>query len=76
MTKISTYVVTLGHHSLARAAQITINGTLTQAKRAATKRFGDGYQDHVIEIYEHRAGFALAQMVAFRTIRNKAWTRL
>lgn len=68
-----TYIATIRHHSIASAPEITIEGTLAQAKRAATERFGGGFNDHEITIYERRAGFARADLVASRRLDSKRW---
>jgi hypothetical protein len=49
---------------------ITIFGSLGNAKRAATMRFGDGFMDHTIVIREA----ASYQVVASRKIASPRWT--
>ena len=69
MTTAQTYQATIRHHSIASARTITVTGNLTQAKRAATAEFGDGYNDHKIVIANDRG-----DIVASRTIADKSWT--
>lgn len=67
-----TYVATIRHHSLARARHIEITGTLTQAKRAATREFGDERRDYTIVIgLEHDNGDV--QIVASKRVGAKDW---
>jgi hypothetical protein len=66
------YVATIEHHSLARAPSVKIEGTLTQAKRAATERFGDGFADHQICIYERRPDFGNV-LVATKAVGAPEW---
>lgn len=49
MTK---YLATIRHHSISRARQIEIIGTLTQAKTAASREFGQEQRDYEIVVYE------------------------
>lgn len=65
MTK---YFATIAHHSIASAAVVEIEGTLVQAKRTATKEFGDGFIDHRIVIRNERG-----ETVASRRIGDKRW---
>lgn len=69
----STYIATIRHHSIGSAPEIRIEGTLPQAKRAAGARFGDGFGEHEIAIYEGRPGFARADIVASRRVDAKRW---
>jgi hypothetical protein len=64
------YKATIRHHSISRAPEIAIDGTLTQAKRAATARFGDGFNEHEIAIYEEGGAFP----VATRRCDDRRWT--
>lgn len=70
--RTSTYLATLCHHSLAVAPSVKITGTLSDAKRAATDRFGDGFRDHEIEIYDLRRGFGF-KIVASRRLNARRW---
>lgn len=63
-----TYTATISHSSIASARVITINGTLAQAKRAASKEFGGGFLDHRIVIRNERG-----DLVAVRRIADRRW---
>lgn len=63
-----TYIATIRHHSLAEAAEITITGPLTVAKKAATRRFGGGFRDHEIIISTPDG-----EIVARRQISERNW---
>lgn len=69
------YTATISHHSISRARIIDAGDTLLAAKRAATREFGDGYNDHVIVIYDttRRPG---DQMVASRRMDCRKWADL
>lgn len=62
------YTATITHHSIHSARVIEIDGTLTQAKRAATKEFGEGFLDHVIVIRDQ-----YGEPVASRRVGDKSW---
>ena len=63
------YKATITHHSIGQARIIEIEGSLTKAKREATKEFGGGFIDHRIVICnEHN------DTVATRRIGEKGWT--
>lgn len=58
------------HHSIARTTALKLVGyTLTEAKRAATRRFGDGFQDHEIRIMTGDG----EDIVSTRRIGDKRW---
>lgn len=65
---MNTYTATIAHNSINAARVITIDGTLTQAKRAATKEFRDGFVDHVIVIHDQSG-----DLVATRRIGDSKW---
>lgn len=65
MTK---YTATIAHSSIARARQIEIDGSLTQAKRAATAEFGEEQIDYRIVIIDERG-----ETVASRRVSDKTW---
>lgn len=65
---MSKFTATITHHSISSARVIEIDGTLTQAKRAATKEFGDGFVDHRIVIRD-----ADGEVVAARRVGDKSW---
>jgi hypothetical protein len=67
---MTTYTATVAHHSIHNAHVITIEGTLTQAKRAATNEFGDGFLDHVIVIRDQ-----YEEPVATRRIGDSRWSQ-
>lgn len=62
------YTATISHHSISSARVIEIDGTLTQAKRAATKEFADEFVDHRIVIRD-----ADGEVVAARRVGDKSW---
>lgn len=64
----TTYTATISHHSISRAREITIRGSLAAAKRAATKEFGGGFLDHRIIIRD-----AKGCTVAMRVIGERRW---
>ena len=64
------YTATIKHHSIARAREIEIDGTLTLAKRAATREFRGEFIDYNIVIY---ADGDFARPVAARRVGNKRW---
>jgi len=66
---MTTYTATLAHSSISRAPQIKVSGTLAAAKRAATGRFGDGFQDHEIRIHDEDG-----DLVASRRVGDRRWT--
>lgn len=66
---MTTYTATIRHHAVAQAAEIRVTGTLAQAKRAATARFGGGFNDHEIVIMDEAAD----EIVARRRIGDRRW---
>lgn len=70
----TTYIATYRHHSIARAPQIKVTGTLAQAKRAAAREFGDGFIDHELAIYEDRGEDMMPDLVSTRRIGGRKWT--
>jgi vacuolar-type H+-ATPase subunit F/Vma7 len=60
MTK---YAATIAHSSIAGARQIEIDGTLAQAKRAASAEFGQEQQDYRIVIIDERGDTAASRRV-------------
>ena len=57
------------HHSISRARVERFTGTLTAAKRFATREFGGGFSGHQIVIFD-RDG----DLVARKTLHNGKWT--
>jgi hypothetical protein len=68
----TTYTATIRHHSISRAHEIAITGTLDAAKLAAIREFGDGFRDHEIAIYEDRGEY-LPRLVATRRVGGGKW---
>ena len=73
---MTTYYATIRHHSISRARVIKIDGTLTQAKAAATREFGGGFNDHALIIF---GAFPNGEMdrdyeVASRRLDSKRWS--
>ena len=62
------YVATISHHSIAHARVETVGSTLHAAKINATREFGDGYLDHVIEVTDSNG-----VVVASRRVGDKRW---
>lgn len=62
-----TYTATIRHHSVSRARHITVEGTLTEAKRAASREFGADHQDYRIVIESGD------DVVAWRRIGDREW---
>lgn len=50
-SQMTTYFATIRHHSIARARVIKIEGTITEAKRAATGEFKGDFNDYVLTIF-------------------------
>ncbi len=65
---MSKFSATISHHSISRARVIEIDGTLTNAKRAATKEFNGEFVDYVIIIRDE-----FGETVATRRIGDKGW---
>ncbi len=63
-----TYTATIAHHSISRARVITSYGSLTAAKRAATREFGEEYRDYNIVIRD-----AYGDVVATRRVGEARW---
>lgn len=64
---MTTYIATISHHSISRARTIEINGTLAQAKRAASAEFGEDHRDYTILIVDGD------NIVASRRVGGKQW---
>ena len=65
---MTTYTATISHHSIASARVISITGSLTQAKRQASREFGAEFRDHRIVIRD-QAGWP----VASRLVADTRW---
>jgi hypothetical protein len=68
MTK---FTATIRHHSIARARQIEVTGTLTKAKQAAAREFGGEQRDYEIAIFEDWHG--QPELVASRKVGASKW---
>lgn len=66
------YIATIRHHSIASARHITINVTLTKAKRAASREFGDEQRDYDIVISLDR-GDGQTDIIASRKAGAPSW---
>ena len=69
---MNTYIATIRHHSIAAARSIEISGSLTQAKRAATKEFGQEQRDYIIVIGQKHLG-GQVEIVSSRRVGDKTW---
>ena len=69
MTK---YLATIRHHSISRARQIEIVGSLTRAKAAASREFGQEQIDYEIAIYEDM-GDRMPDLVATKRVAARRW---
>lgn len=69
---MAAYVATIRHHSIARARQIEIEGTLTEAKKAAALEFGQEQRDYEITVYERYPGYPHA-IVSTRRVGSRKW---
>ena len=66
------YIATIRHHSIAKAREINIDGTLSAAKRAASKEFGDEFLSYEIVIYEEKFDGELIK-VSSKLVGAKHW---
>ena len=69
---MTTYITTIRHHSLSAARNVEINGSLAQAKRAATKEFGQEQRDYIIVIGQKHLG-GQVEIVSSRRVGDKTW---
>jgi hypothetical protein len=60
---------TISHHSISRARVIDVSDDLTQAKRQASKEFGDEFLDYRIIIVNERG-----ETIASRLVGEKRWS--
>lgn len=69
---MTTYLATIRHHSISRARQIEIAGSLSDAKRAAAKEFGEEQRDYEIAILatDHPSG---PYVVSSRRVGGHKW---
>ena len=70
---MSKYIATIRHHSIASARQIEIDGSLAQAKRAATREFGAEQRDYTIVVGQHHDDGQI-EIVASRRVGDRAWS--
>lgn len=66
------YTATIRHHSISRAREIEIDGTLAQAKAAAAKEFRDEFLEHEIAVYE-TPGDRAPELVSTRRVGASTW---
>lgn len=69
---MTTYTATIRHSSISRAREITINGSLTSAKRRASREFGGEQRDYDIVIYNMDGGQA-PDLVSARRVGGRLW---
>lgn len=67
------YLATIRHHSISRARQIRIPGTLTEAMNKAAAEFGDEQRDYEIAIYEDMGDERMPKLVATRLVSGTEW---
>jgi len=66
------FTATIIHHSISRAREYKIvSHSLTQARRIASREFGEGYLDHTIQVYEETPMGRLP--VGQRKIGERRW---
>ena len=72
---MTTFYATIRHHSISRARIIKIDGTLTQAKRVATREFGGDYNDNILTIFGAAPNGEMDRdyIVATRRLESKRW---
>ena len=68
-----TYTATIQHHSISRAPVIPVGDDLAKAKRAATREFGDGFNDHTIVIMTEPTPANPSGVVATKRIGGGKW---
>ena len=69
---MTNYIATIRHHSISRAREIMISGSLTQAKRAASREFGAEQRDYYISIYEP-VGHGMHELVSRKLVGTRKW---
>ena len=62
----------LHHHSIGQSAEHDVGDTIEEAKVNADEALGDGFQDHVICIYDRHG--SVNEAVARRRIGDEEWT--
>lgn len=67
---MTAYIATIRHHEIARARVIKVEGTLTQAKRAATREFGEERNEFLIVIAQDDGR---GEIVASRRVGEGRW---
>lgn len=72
---MTTYFATICHSSIAAARVIKIDGTLTEAKRAATAEFKGDFNDYVLCIFgAHPNGMMDRDyLVSSRRLGGRKW---
>jgi hypothetical protein len=66
------YVATISHHSIAQSPIVPVGDTLRAAKINATREFGEGYLDQLIQIIDVTDGDRA--VVASRFVGEDRWT--
>lgn len=69
---MSQYIATIRHHSIASARHIEVEGSLAQAKRAATREFGAEQRDYTIVVGQ-RHDDGQVEIVSSRRVGDRAW---
>ncbi len=67
---MTAYIATIRHSSIASARHIKVDGSLTQAKRAATKEFGGEQNDYTIVIAKDDG---CGEIIASRRVGSADW---
>ena len=70
---MSRYSATIGHHSIASARVVPVGDDLGAAKRAASREFGDDFQDYEIAILDREAPNYDSEIVATRRVGARKW---
>lgn len=72
---MTTFYATIRHHSIASARVIKIEGTLTQAKTAASREFGGDFNDYILTIFGVAPNGEMDRdyIVATRRLGSKRW---
>ena len=68
-----TYTATIKHHTISSAPVIPVGDDLAKAKRAATREFGKGFNDHTIVIMAEPTPDNPSGIVATKRIGGGKW---
>jgi len=66
------YYAQLHHDSIGQSAEYDVGDTLDEAKVSADEQLGDGFEDHVICIYDRQG--SCHEAVAQRRIGDDGWS--